>query len=142
MPKRRRILVISLIFLAVAAGARLYAHLTARAYGQQLGEALSVVSKSGFADTGSLRNYLAAPDMATRHIWVERLAFLGGGYGDLMEELKTGMLYCSEQIAVPVDQRFQQPPKLQRLRIPIHDRTDEGVVAAAVALILDYRESL
>jgi hypothetical protein len=141
--KTRKILLISLVLLvAVAIGGRLYARDAARKFGRQVTQAYSVVGRSGFADTAALRGLFAEPEMAGYVDRVRRLSFLGGGYDELIGELQSGMIYFSEQIALPPQQRFAAPPALQHLVIDASDRSDAGVASAATKLIVSYASRL
>jgi hypothetical protein len=134
---------ICLVAILVAAGtARFSARLAAVEFGRRVTQAVSVVSNEGFADTAAFREWFNDPDVAKYVNRARMVSFLGSGYVRRMNDLQTGMLYCSEQASLPPERRFVAPPPLKYLKIETGDHSDEGVTKAVESLIVTYHSRL
>ena len=125
------------VAVMLLAGGRLLARHQAAVYGGNVIGAMNLLSYSGFADTKCLEGWLADPAMSS----IEKRAALGG-YGSLINDLKTGMVYFSSQASLPSGERFKSPPKLGRLHLDTTDRSKDGVLNGTLVLIRDYRARL
>ena len=97
---------------------------------------------SGFADTNELRNFFDDPHLVSCDGWTRRLSFLGGKYDQRLSELRSGMIYLSEQMALPEERRFANTPEFHTLLIDGSDHSDPGIGKAAGDLILTLRGQL
>jgi hypothetical protein len=136
------VLVIVLSLVVAAAVGRICAHKAASDYGRLFKQAFSMVSVSTFADTPKLREFLANPAMTAPMKRMNALSFLGGGYRGRADELQRGMIYLSEQMALPRSQRFSSPPALAHLPLASGDRADSGLAEAAKGLLAAYESQL
>jgi hypothetical protein len=143
MPKPKPIALILVVSLVAAAiVGRIIAHKAASDYGRVFKQSVSMVGVSGFADTANLREFLAASAITVPMKRMGALSFLGGGYRGKADELQRGMIYLSEQMALPESQRFSAPPALVHLSLTTGDRTDRGLVEAAMHLLASYDSQL
>lgn len=135
------LLVLSLIVLYVVGG-RLYARKSASEFGAALAGSHAALSMSGFADTAGLRKFLQDPEIKGLRDAVQRFAVLGGGYKDRISEVQKGLIYLSEQMALPEDKRFTKLPALRHFKIEPVTTSDRSVSDAATKLIHDFRQQV
>ena len=144
MKKPLLIICIAVVLLLLVGGisARKISHSTAFDYGQSIQGAVAMVGASGFAETAKLRQFLASPDMAAKENRLKALSFVGGNYANLAGELQQGLIYLSEQMTLPEEQRFASPPTFEHLTLPIGGRTDDAILTTTVALLENYMAQL
>jgi len=142
MKKKLIAVIVVIVLVATIIVARANAHKAASDYGRTFKQAFLMVGIKGFADTAKLRDFLASPEMAGPRKRVNALSFLGGGYYGRADELDRGMIYLSEQMALPLAQRFSSPPAFRYLPLASGDRTDGGIAEAAKALFASYESQL
>lgn len=135
------LILLSLIFLTIVGG-RLYARKSASEIGAALAASSTYRSGKGFSNTAALRDFLAGPEIQARRKAVQRFAILGGGYKDRIEELQQGLIFLSQQMALPEEQRSPTPPTLRHFEIELVTTSDRSVFDAASKLIHDFREQV
>jgi len=143
MKRRTRILIITgCVLVALAGVARLIAGLAAAEFGRTVRGMLNVVSVAELGNTQALREYFASPPVSDQLGRIRVLSFVAIDYQVRARELQRGMIYVSEQAALPESQRFSSPPKMLFLQVPTNDRSDRGVAEAMLTLVDSYRSQL
>lgn len=131
-----------LLPVLVAAGCRLRAWAAASDYGTT---ALKMTAGFGTPMLGNrelVRDTLSGPEFAAFHGRVMAVPFLGRDYERGMRDLEAGIIYCSEQMALPAETRFASPPALGGLKITPGDRSDQAVADTCSDLAVQYLSRL
>lgn len=131
-------LIVAALLVIAFVGGRLYARYEAFVYGRGVAQAFFLLGREEFANTAGLRDFFSKPELADRARRVRQLSFLGGQYDKRVSELQTGLLYLSEQAALPPQKRFAEPPVLKYLSINAGDHSDKAIADAAAGLIPTY----
>lgn len=130
------------VLVAAALSGRLIARMSAAKYGQNVRDATMMLGIAGFADTKVLRKYLAGPEMTYPLNRVHALSFLGGDYSTRTAELQQGLIYLSEQMNLPPEQRFSRPPELKHLKLTTSDPTNDGMRNSLLELLASFESQL
>ncbi len=143
MTSRNALLLVLTLTALLIVGGRLYSRKSASDFGGALSGSFSMLSYSGFADTDGLKAFFAEPEIKHLEDTTKRFSILGGGYNPRIGEVKKGLIYLSEQLALPQEKRFlKKPPTLRYLKIETDSSSDRGISDAADKLILDYRRQI
>lgn len=98
MNKLRTLAGIATVVALTALAGRLWSRQAAIDFGKHVGTVYSVVGLAGFADNDAVDDFFADPHLVTCNERTKLFSFLGGRYDHRIHELKSGMIYLSEQL--------------------------------------------
>lgn len=142
MASRNALLLLLVLCILAIVGGRLYSRKSAADFGGALAGSFTALGDESFADTKELKAFLVSPEMKKRSDTVKTFSILGGGYDVRMDEVQKGLIYLSEQMALPQDRRFGTMPVMHHFTIEPAGSSDRSVSDAAEKLILDYRRQI
>jgi hypothetical protein len=142
MTKLKTIVVVATVLAASAIVGRLVSRQAAVTYGTHIRKAYSSLGLAGFSDPDMRRDLFADPELVNCANRIHNLSFLGGNYAERISEFKIGIVYLSDQVSIPEQQRFSNPPTLRYLPVDTTCKSYLGLTKAVEALTLGYNAQL